>query len=730
MKIDRRSFLSFAIGGAVGTGLSPLPLKLLDDSSIWSQNWPWTPVPKKGKITYQNSTCTLCPSGCGISVRKVDDRVVKIEGMKGHPVNNGGLCILGLSGMQLLYGPSRVKSPLKRVGKRGQGEWKEITWKEAISEVSKNLGSLRANRRPHTLACISGSNRGTVNGLLERFMDAFGSPNFIRSPSIFHSYETAVGLTQKMQATVGFDVLNSDFLLSFGSGVLEGWGSPVYMFRANSRRLKNKGKLIQIEPRLSNTAAKSDQWIVVNPGTEAVLTLGFANVIITKSLFNKEFIQNSSKNFTAFKKLVLTEYDPDTVSKITGVDKAAINSVATEFAKARRPMAICGKGSGNRPGSLDEFVAVHALNALTGNINKRGGVWTIPEPNYIKWPEVKKDEMSVSGTSKPRVDGARTDKYPDTKYLLNRFAQAVNSGKKSPVQALLVSDANPSFCLPDTAAFQKALDRIPFVVSFSSYMDETTQQADLILPNHTYLERFEDVPAPSGYHKPLIGLVRPVVKPQFNTRHLGDTIIQIANNMGPNIAEAFPWGSYLVCLSITMRKISKLLVKQGFWTKPEYKKPFSGKFNFAANSNIKFKPVKTEGNEKSYPLVLIPVDSMRLANGFIANTPFLTKTVPDTVLKGNDILVELNPDTAQSLNLSECDYATLTTPKASVKVKIHLFDGIKPGLIGMPTGLGHTGYSEYLTGKGVNFNKLIGPVEDQVSGLDAAWGIRAKLARA
>jgi len=144
MKIDRRSFLSFIIGGAAGTALSPLPLKLMDDSSIWTQMWPWTPVPVDGEASYVNSACTLCPGGCGITVRKIGERAVKIEGMKGHPVNDGGICILGLSGLQLLYGPTRVKTPLKRIGERGQGKWKKISWENAISEVVKNLAELKS----------------------------------------------------------------------------------------------------------------------------------------------------------------------------------------------------------------------------------------------------------------------------------------------------------------------------------------------------------------------------------------------------------------------------------------------------------------------------------------------------------------------------------------------------------------------------------------------------------
>ena len=114
MKIDRRGFLAFSVGGAAGTALSPLPWRLTDDVAIWSQNWPWTPVPKTGAVSFEKSTCTLCPGGCGIEVRKVGGRPVKIDGLPGHPVNDGGICILGLAGLQLLYGPSRVRTPMQK----------------------------------------------------------------------------------------------------------------------------------------------------------------------------------------------------------------------------------------------------------------------------------------------------------------------------------------------------------------------------------------------------------------------------------------------------------------------------------------------------------------------------------------------------------------------------------------------------------------------------------------
>jgi len=223
MKICRRSFLSFLIGGAAGTTLSPLPWKITDDLSIWTQMWPWTPVPEDGEISYVNSVCTLCPGGCGITVRKINDRAVKIEGMKGHPLNDGGICILGLSGLQLLYGPTRVKTPLKRVGKRGQGRWEKISWDDAVSKVAKKLGDLRSKGESHTVGFIAGTDRGTKSLLLDRFLTVYGSPNLMRTPSILDSYELILYLMQGVQALPGFDFENADFVLSFGSGIIDGW---------------------------------------------------------------------------------------------------------------------------------------------------------------------------------------------------------------------------------------------------------------------------------------------------------------------------------------------------------------------------------------------------------------------------------------------------------------------------------------------------------------------------
>jgi len=722
MKVDRRSFLSFVIGGAAGTALSPLPWKLMDDSSIWSQMWPWTPVPPDGEVVYEDSTCTLCPGGCGISVRKVDNRAVKIEGKKGHPVNDGGICILGLSGLQLLYGPTRIKSPMKRIGERGQGKWQKISWDEAMAILTEKLSDIRNKGEAHTVAAITGAEGGTVPALLQRFMTAYGSPNFIRTPSHRDSDELAVKTLFGATGRTGFDLENADYILSFGSGIVDGWGSPVRMFRASSLWKEKNVTVVQVEPRLSNSAAKATRWIPVNPGTEADLALGIAAVMIAQNLVDPGTVSGAG----GWENQLLANYGTKKVSQVTGVDAGVIVELAKGFAKANRPLALCGRGKGLVAESLRETAAVYALNALTGNINQEGGMWAIPEADYIRWPDVASDELASAGLAQPRLDGAGSGSYAGASHLLNRLADAVNGGGPYPLQALLVAGANPCHDLPDTRSVRTALERIPFIVSFSSFNDETAAMADLLLPDHVYLERYGDVPVGAGLAQQVIGLSKPVVSPQFNTRHLGETLIVAARTMGGATADAFPWDNYETCLEETLAEKWDALIEEGVWVEADIA-PVADTVRLAAMDTP---AVQAEGDVNSFPLLLIPYDSIRLSSGYIGDPPFMIKTVSGTVVKGKDGFIEINPQTASAAGLSEGSMATLTTPRGEARVRVHLFEGIHPGVVAMARGLGHTAYDGYLAGKGVNVNELIGPVEDPSSGHDAAWGIRAKLAKA
>lgn len=743
MKIGRRSFLSLGLGVIAGINMTPVPWKLTDDLSIWTQNWPWTPEPPDGAYAFEDSICTLCPGYCGISVRKVGERPVKIEGRQEFPGNNGAACPLCVSGLQLLYGNTRYKGPLARAGRRGEGRWKQISWDEAISQVTQQLGRLNKQAKPQSLVCISGSEIGVLPNLFKRLLTSCGSPNFLTMPDAFDTYSAMLNLMHGKDGVIGVDVENADYILSFGSGFLEGWGQAARMFRAKSMLKDKGGKFVQVEPRLSATAAKADAWIPAKPGTEAALALGLAHVIISKGLYNKRFVNDFSfryndytdpegKEITGFKNFVLNHYSPETVEKITGVSKDTIIKLAEEFANAGKSLAVCGKGKAGTPGAMQEFMAVHALNALCGNINRPGGVWAMDKPDYVRWDAPVVSGSAEKGLSSPRIDGAK-----EGAGRMHMLKQAFLNGKPYPAEVLFVLDADPCYHASDADKFKEALLKIPFIVSFSPYMNETSEMADLILPNHGFLERLEDTPAPVGFTKPMLGLAKPVVEPQYNTRHAGDLVLTLAASLGGEVADSFPWQTYEECLESTLGEAWETLREEGYLVNEDYKVP--GWKNAFGTGNKRFsfptkdafpKDVPLPGSTNAFPLVLLPFDSMRISTAPVVDPPFMIKTVPDTQLKQDDIVVQVNPGTAKSLGLKEGDFASLSTPNGESRVRVHLFDGIMPGVIAMPNGLGHTAGDKYSAGKGVNVNRLLGPSEDPVTGFDAAWGIRAKLAPA
>ncbi|SPD73734.1 Molybdopterin oxidoreductase [uncultured Desulfobacterium sp.] len=556
MGVTRRNFVKFAIGGVAGLHLTPLPYKLMDDIAIWTQNWPWVPVPPEGEFLSVKSVCGLCPGGCGIQVRKVDERAVKIEGRTDYPVNPGGICPSGMGGLQLLYDRDlRHTGPMKRVGPRGSGDFMEITWDEAIKTVAERIASLRKNAKTEALVSVDGNSKGsTLSLMIERLTKAAGSPNYVRMPSLEDTYEMGNLLMMGNNGPMAYDLENSDYVLSFGSGLLEGWGGPGRIMNAwavlREKASKGGATVVQIESRASNTASKSDKWIAARPGTDAALALGIAHVIIRDNLYDQQFVSNYTSGFEKFKTMVLGQYSPEKIVDITGVGKEAIKAMADGFARAKAPVAIYGKGKGTLNGSLFEFMSVQALNALKGNINKPGGIIISDPLPLATLPAISPDGVAERGILTPRFDQAGTNKYPFAVSLINNLIDVINHSDKSPVDTLLVFSANPAFTLPDSGEVNRALKKIPFIVSFSPFRDETSFMADLVLPDHSYLEKTDDIVRPNGLQYQLYGLTRPVVKPVYNTRSAGDTIINIAKAVDTKTASSFPWKDYESVLKI------------------------------------------------------------------------------------------------------------------------------------------------------------------------------------
>ena len=336
--------------------------------------------------------------------------------------------------------------------------------------------------------------------LLKRFMDAFGSPNTYSMPSLESNLALTAAALHSADRSLGFDLDHSDFILSFGAAIIEGWGSPVACIQANASRRERKAKLVQVDYRLSNTANAADKIIAVKPGTEADLALGLCAVLLAKNLLSGDV------NKSAFAAMLGKEYTPDKVEAITGVKAADIEALAMAFIKAKAPVAVPGKGRGDVGQSLREFAAVQALNALAGRLNKEGGVFVMSPAGYLSFPENVMDDAAKQGASKAKLAGS-----------VNELVDKLE--KDGGLSALFIYNANPCYALNNPEKVKAAMDKVGFKVSFSSFMDETALRSDVILPASIFLERLEDVVSGGGLAKTVVGLCRPMVKPVFDTKH-------------------------------------------------------------------------------------------------------------------------------------------------------------------------------------------------------------------
>jgi anaerobic selenocysteine-containing dehydrogenase len=550
MALSRRLFLKLSATAGAGAAIAQVPSArgATEGSALWHSS--------EKRVA---SVCLQCPGGCGLHVRVVDGRAVKIEGNPEHPINLGRLCPKGQSGLQFLYDPDRTKGPMKRSGARGEGKWQPISWDEALDTLAKRLRGLRDRGEAHRLVFMNGRNRGQMGDLIGRFCDAFGTPNNVGHSSICaDGTAQAHYLTQGVKSYAGYDWDRTRYVLCFGAGFIEAFRPTTRLLRAYGhlrRGQPTRGKLVQIEPRLSVTAAKADEWVPIRPGTDAALALGLAHVIVKEKLYDARFVAERTFGFDdftddrgqkrmGFRTLVLRDYAPARVAEITGIPEERIVRLAREFASTRPAVATGERGASMQTNGIYNRMAIHALNALVGSVETPGGVIIQQDPPLAKWPDVPHDGPATAGLKRPRIDYAGTKKFPLAGKVYQDLPESFESGKPYPIDTLITYYTNPFFSTPDVSRWRRALDKIPFIATFSPFLDETTAVADLVLPDSTYLERWQDdVIYPSlGY--PVVGMRQPVVPTLHDTRATGDVIVQLAGRLGGSVAQAFPWADF------------------------------------------------------------------------------------------------------------------------------------------------------------------------------------------
>lgn len=797
-KLSRRAFLRVTGAGAFAATLSGLSARTRLLRALTPEQ---QAVAQKRQEVWRPTVCQQCQAGCGLLVRVVDGRAVKMEGNPLHPINEGKICPKAQAGLQVLYDPDRIKGPMRRVGERGDGRWESISWEEGIDEVVSRLGALRDEGQPHSVVLLTGRVLGQMDGLLTRFCDAYGTPNRISHDSICSS-TTEIGhwLTQGQRSFLAYDWEKTNYLLSFGVSFLESWRPTVRNAKAYGfmRRGRAQGRLrmIQVDTRFSITAAKADEWVPIQPGTDGALALGIAYVIINEDLFDQDFVREHTFGFDdwtdesgvrhmGFKTLVLRDYVPSQVESITGVPVETIARLGREFATTRPAAAIGDRGISMWSNGLFNQMAVHALNALVGSIDGPGGVLTQRNPRFLPWPALAPDRVAEKGRSQARVDHAGTRRYPLAYDVYQQLPDSVTNEDPYPVNALLLYYTNPLFSSPQLQRAHEAFEKVPFIVSFSPFFDESSARSDLILPDHTYLERLQDVEPPPGLGHPVVGLAQPAVAPLFDTWHTGDVILEIARGLGEPVSQSFPWRSFA---EVVQYRISGLwrseqgditatefeffwdeFARRGVWSDESYRlgnwgrvlATPSGKFEFfsqtlrdglaeVADGDLEellgelgvqatgdevylphYEPPATEGASEEYPFFLNTYKLMAHAEGRGSNLPDLQEILGLHVKRKWDSWVEINPGVARALGIANHDWVWVESPSGDkLKVRAVLYAGARPDVVCIPFELGHRAYGRWARDRGVNPNWLIANQTARLTGALAPFATRVKIYRA
>ncbi len=741
MKIGRREFLTAMEQAAAAAACAPLVASCRRaPQPLPRGRRPELPA-RGGPEAWVVSTCGACPGGCGIRARLVSGRLVGVSGNPLHPVNRGGLCSLGLAGAQAVYHPDRVRTPLRRTGKDGSGELRPVGWDEALSEVVGRLRDLREQRLAHTVALVDGT-RGLSREVAARFLAAYGSPNHVGGrPWSDIAATQAVSAMQGIESGAAYDLENARFVLAFGSGWLEGSWSPVGAARAYgiARRGRRSGrvKVVHVEPRLSVSAAHADEWIPIVPGTDGILALGFMHMVLREGLESREFVDRWGLGFDALRALVLRDYHPDAVSERTGVPVATIIRVARQFASTRPAVAVGDDRNGPGAQPVAVGMAIHALNAVVGALNVPGGVLSPPAVPLDPLPAAAADERSLRGRAAPPLarDAA------DGPAALQSWLEGAGS---YPVHLLIAYGADPLSAMGGGERARAALRKASFVVSFSSFLDDTARQADLVLPNHTYLERWQDDPTFTSRGFPVLGLRQPVLKPRHDTRDAVELLAAIGRGVGGPVAETFPWSDFREAIRASARGIHRSgrgvlfdvpeaeawvetmerngwrasssvsfdefwagLATRGGWWDPVYDFGERGRVLRTPSGKLDFRPLAgaldrdtsrpaavataTGGAARSqdggglrlhlYPLLAAFGDTQ-------GPLPWVQDALGRELLESWTLWVEIAPSDAAALGIADGARVSVESEHAAVEARARVYPGVRPGVAAMPVGPG------------------------------------------
>jgi anaerobic selenocysteine-containing dehydrogenase len=688
-----------------------------------------------GIATWKPSVCTLCSAGCGLQVRVMqgEAEVVrrgqqglikmglakKLEGNPQHPVNRGKLCARGQAGVQVLYHPDRITHPIKRTGARGSGEFQEVSWDDALKELTAHLTALQTSNATNSLAFLARPQHGQRHELIERFLKAYGAP-----PAVWYQPFDEAVLRQANLLSFGhaamptFDLGRADYVISFGADFLGTWNSAVAQSigygEMRQGRPGRRAKFVQVESRMSQTGANTDEWIPCRPGMEGALALGIAHVILSEKLAPQSAGSRAGSLIPGWS-AGLPDFTPEAVEKQTGVSAAVIKRLAHELIQSGSAVAMVGGAPLAHTNGLFNALAVNALESLV---------------------DVGRDRGQILGFTPALQPVAQAQSSLSS---LSAFAQ---SQPHAP-QMLLLYDANPVFSAPPGLRIREALAKIPTIVSFGSFIDETSAQADLILPDHAPLESWLDSVPESGSLQTVVNLSPPAVLPLHDTRSMPDVLLGLAHQLGGEVAKALPAATYDAMLRaayVPLRTRAGSVdaktdddfwdaaqTQGGWWSTPSPARSSEG----PAAKHAPVPPAAPEfaGAASDFPFYFLPYVSQSFGDGSLAHLPWLQE-LPDVMTSAMwSSWVEIHPKTGDRLGITQGDLVEIVSPQGSVRAPAILSPGIAPDMVAMPVGQGHENFSRFASGRGTNPLSILAPLAEHETGSLAWAATRVKLAR-
>ncbi|MGD8301386.1 MAG: 4Fe-4S dicluster domain-containing protein [Desulfobacterales bacterium] len=668
--MNRRTFLKIAGMGSISlaAGCSPPEKNLF--SLVRAPDDMVT-----GKATWYASTCRECPAGCGILAKNREGRVIKVEGNPMHPINKGKLCMRGQAALQAIYNPDRIKTPLLK----DENGWQPISFAKAQSMLKYKTrdAAQKGSNRVRFLTEVVGSSQ------LALFADALkkwnASAPLVFEPFAYETIKTANETVFGRKELASYRMQDADVLISFGADFLESWLSPVeyaHKFKA-MHALKNGRKLpfYHLSPVQSLTGANADHWVQCNPGSECVLAMGLVRQALD--------IHKGKQLPWSFRKPLFeatAPYTQDRVLKASGLSLAFYEKLVIELMGARKPLVLgTDTGAGDIMG-LQTNVAANLLNLLL-------------DPDLTL--------LDFSNRHRVEIAAARSE-----------VLQFFKSLKSDAVDVLIINNTNPAFSLPPKSGVKKALEQDDlFVVSFSNFMDETSQMANLIFPVALPLETWDEY---SGWQS-INSTLQPAMGRLTQAPHIGNVILNTAFGSDK---PAENYKTYLFSRLIAERKIED---EKG-WVRLLQVGGAADSTASADSEKLSLNPQKitalltSSAETEESDLVFSALPSIRFFDGRGANRPWLCEIGDPLTRVAWQSPVSMHPDTAKAQNITQGDIIQIESQWGNLEAPVYVNEFVRPGLLVMNIGQGHQAYGRYAQGKGVNPMAILPPEAAKESG--------------